>query len=91
MQGKKKDLLAICRDQGRRLTGPRKIIAEVINAATDHPDIAEIHRRALARDSGISLSTVYRTMKVFSEIGLIEQHSFDGSRARIEGPSRPPD
>ncbi|MGL4635172.1 MAG: Fur family transcriptional regulator [Beijerinckiaceae bacterium] len=84
-KGETKNLLAECRKQGRRLTGPRKIIAEVISAAKDHPDVAEIHRRVLVRDAGISLSTVYRTMKVFSEIGLIEQHSFDGSRARFEG------
>lgn len=69
---------------GRRLTGQRKVIAEIVQSARDHPDAAEIHRRAVARDPRISLSTVYRTLKVFAEAGLIEQHSFGGSRARVE-------
>ncbi len=69
---------------GRRLTGQRKVIAEVVQAARDHPDASEIHRRVAARDPRISLSTVYRTLKVFAEAGLIEQHSFGGTRARVE-------
>lgn len=69
---------------GRRLTGPRRIIADVLQAAHDHPDVAEIHRRAAQKDPRISLSTVYRTLKLFAEIGLIEQHSFGGTRTRVE-------
>ena len=69
---------------GQRMTGQRGIIAEVVQAAHDHPDVAEIHRRAAARDPRISLSTVYRTLRLFAEIGLVEQHSFGGQRARIE-------
>ncbi|MBL8566021.1 MAG: transcriptional repressor [Hyphomicrobiaceae bacterium] len=69
---------------GRRLTGQRKVIADVVQASRDHPDASEIHRRAAAIDPRISLSTVYRTLKVFAEAGLIEQHSFGGPRARVE-------
>lgn len=60
------------------------MIAEVISAADDHPDVLEIHRRAVAKDPGIALSTVDRTLRLFADIGLIEQHSFAGGRSRIE-------
>lgn len=73
-----------CKAEGRRITGPRRVIAEVIAQAKDHPDAAEIHRRALKHDSSIALSTVYRTLQMFAEGGLIEQHSFEGGRSRIE-------
>jgi Fur family ferric uptake transcriptional regulator len=66
------------------MTGPRKVIAEVVAAATDHPDVAELHRRVARVDPGISLSTVYRTLKLFEEEGLVEQHSFKGGRSRVE-------
>jgi Fur family ferric uptake transcriptional regulator len=84
MTGPKATLLDVCKAQGRRITGQRKIIASVISSATDHPDASEIHRRAVRQDARISLSTVYRTLKIFAEIGLIEQHSFDGGRFRVE-------
>ena len=77
-------LLDRCRKQGRRITGPRKVIAEVVVEATDHPDVAELHRRVARVDPGISLSTVYRTLKLFAEEGLVEQHSFKGGRSRVE-------
>jgi Fur family transcriptional regulator, ferric uptake regulator len=77
-------LVDLCRAQGRRITGQRKIIAEVISAARDHPDVPEIHQRALQIDARISLSTVYRTLRIFSEFGLIAQHSFEGGRFRVE-------
>jgi Fur family transcriptional regulator, ferric uptake regulator len=78
------DLLDICRRHGLRVTGQRRIIAEVLAAAQDHPDMQELHRRALVRDATLSLSTVYRTMRQFAEIGAVEQHSFDGKRVRLE-------
>ena len=84
MTQSKQTLIDLCKAQGRRITGPRRIIAEVISSADDHPDVSEIHRRAMRRDARISLATVYRTMRTFSEIGLIEQHSFDGGRFRVE-------
>lgn len=77
-------ILERCRMQGCRMTGQRKIIAGVVAAAKDHPDVAELHRRVAKVDPRISLSTVYRTLKLFSEQGLIEQHSFEGGRSRIE-------
>lgn len=69
---------------GRRLTGPRRIIADIVLQARDHPDAAEIHRRATQKHPEISLSTVYRALKVFADIGLIERHAFEGGRARVE-------
>jgi Fur family transcriptional regulator, ferric uptake regulator len=77
-------LLERCRAEGRRVTGQRRVIAEVISEAYDHPDVQEVFARASARDPRISLSTVYRTLNMFMEIGLIEAHSFEGGRARVE-------
>ena len=84
MTSKVAGLLELCRARGRRVTGQRKVIAEIVAAARDHPDVLEIHRRAVAVDPGIALSTVYRTLKMFAEIGLVESHTFEGGRARIE-------
>lgn len=84
MRARKPTLIEMCKAQGRRITGQRKIIAEVISSASDHPDVLELHRRAVQKDNRISLSTVYRTLKIFAEIGLIEQHSFEGGRFRVE-------
>lgn len=78
------NFLERCKADGRRITGPRRVIAEVIALAEDHPDAVEIHRRALKQDPGIALSTVYRTLRIFADNGLIEQHSFEGGRSRIE-------
>lgn len=77
-------LIAHCRESGQRITGPRRIIADVVANAHDHPDISELHRRVAAIDPRISLSTVYRTLKVFAATGLVERHSFAGGRVRIE-------
>ena len=74
----------ICRKHGLRMTGQRRIILDVLSGAADHPDVQELHQRAIKRDPTISLSTIYRSLKQFAEIGLVEQHSFDGKRARIE-------
>ncbi len=77
-------LIAQCRESGRRITGPRRIIAEVVSHAQDHPDISELYRRVAAIDPRISLSTIYRTLKVFAARGLVERHSFAGGRVQIE-------
>jgi len=66
------------------MTGPRRVIAQVLSSATDHPDVEEVHRRAHAIDARISLSTVYRTMKLFSSKGILERHDFGDGRARYE-------
>lgn len=72
-----------CREQGLRMTGQRRTIVQVLSAAADHPDVEELHRRAAARDPGISLATVYRTVRLLSERGILARASF-GRRSRWE-------
>lgn len=74
----------ICVDKGLRMTGPRRIIARILSASDDHPDAEELHRRANALDASISLATVYRTVKLFEDSGIIERHDFRDGRARYE-------
>ncbi len=74
----------LCRENGMRMTGPRRIIARVLSEARDHPDVEEVHRRASAQDKNISLSTVYRTVRLFEEAGILERHEFGDGRARYE-------
>jgi Fur family ferric uptake transcriptional regulator len=73
-----------CAARGMRMTDQRRVIAQVVEAAVDHPDVEELHRRAVAIDSGISLSTVYRTVNLFEEAGLVTKHDFKDGRARFE-------
>jgi len=79
-----RNLIEACRAHGLRITGQRRIITEVLATADDHPSIEELHRRVAIRDGSIALSTVYRTLKQLAALGLIEQHSFEGGRLRIE-------
>ncbi|HVL73258.1 MAG TPA: Fur family transcriptional regulator [Beijerinckiaceae bacterium] len=74
-----------CRSRGLRMTGQRRVIARVLGEAEDHPDVVELHRRAAAVDDRISLSTVYRTVNLFEQEGIIERHEFRGERSRFEG------
>lgn len=74
--------------KGLRMTDQRRVIAAVIEEATDHPDVEELHARAAARDAGISIATVYRTVKLFEEAGLLERHEFGDGRARYEDAER---
>lgn len=74
----------LCREKGMRMTGQRRIIAQVLSQADDHPDVEEVHRRAAARDENISLSTVYRTVRLFEEANILERHEFGDGRARYE-------
>ena len=67
-----------------RMTGQRRIIARVLTEAKDHPDVEEVHRRVIAVDKSISLSTVYRTVRLFEEAGFLERHEFGDGRARYE-------
>jgi Fur family transcriptional regulator, ferric uptake regulator len=71
-------------DAGLRMTGQRRVIARVLDASTDHPDAEELHARAAALDKRISLATVYRTVKLFEEEGILEKHAFGDGRARYE-------
>ncbi len=66
------------------MTGQRRVIAQVLSDATDHPDVEELYRRARARDARISIATVYRTVRLLEEVGILERHDFGGGRARYE-------
>lgn len=74
----------LCIEKGMRMTEQRKVIARVLSAAKDHPDVEEVHRRAAAVDSGISIATVYRTVRLFEESGILERHDFRDGRSRYE-------
>ena len=73
-----------CKTKGVRLTDQRRIIAEVMSDATDHPDVDELHKRVNKIDKKISIATVYRTVKLFEESGIVEKHDFKGGKARYE-------
>ena len=73
-----------CVEQGMKMTGQRRVIARVLSEAADHPDVEEVHRRSAEEDSRISIATVYRTMRLFEEAGIVERHDFGDGRARYE-------
>lgn len=73
-----------CAEKGMRMTDQRRVIAQVIEQAIDHPDVEELYRRAATVDPRISLSTVYRTVNLFEEAGLVTKHDFKDGRARFE-------
>lgn len=74
----------LCVKKGMRMTEQRRVIARVLEQSADHPDVEELYRRASAVDSGISISTVYRTVKLFEDAGIIERHDFRDGRSRYE-------
>ena len=74
----------LCIDKGMRMTDQRRVIARVLSSADDHPDVEELHRRAHAVDPHISIATVYRTVRLFEESGIIERHDFRDGRSRYE-------
>jgi Fur family ferric uptake transcriptional regulator len=78
------DIEAKCAARGMRMTEQRRIIARALAASEDHPDVEELYRRCAAIDDRISISTVYRTMKLFEDAGIIERHDFREGRARYE-------
>ena len=73
-----------CAERSLRMTDQRKVIAKVLSEAKDHPDAEELYARAAAIDSNISLATIYRTVRLFTEAGIIETHDFRDGRARYE-------
>ncbi len=73
-----------CKDKGVRLTEQRKVIAEILSNSKDHPDVDELHKRVAEVDKKISIATVYRTVKLFEESGILEKHDFKGGKARYE-------
>ena len=78
------DLEQLCADKGLRITEQRRIIARVLSESDDHPDVELLHERANKIDSGISIATVYRTVRLFEEAGILDRHDFGGGRARYE-------
>ena len=77
-----------CIEKGVRLTDQRKIIAQVMSKSTNHPDVDELHKRVSKIDSKISIATVYRTVKLFEEAGIVAKHDFRGAKARYEEASQ---
>ncbi|WP_137153898.1 Fur family transcriptional regulator [Rhizobium sp. FKL33] len=74
----------LCAERGLRMTDQRRVIARILQQSTDHPDVEELHRRSAAVDSRISIATVYRTVKLFEDAGIIERHDFREGRSRYE-------
>lgn len=81
---KKTAIEDLCSRAGMRMTEQRRIIARVLDAALDHPDVEELYARASKIDDNISISTVYRTVKLFEDAGIIERHEFRDGRSRYE-------
>lgn len=81
-------LIERCEAKGLRLTGQRRIIAQVLETADDHPDVEALHARASELDARISIATVYRTVNLFEEAGLLERREFGDGRARWEDAER---
>ncbi|MGQ3210325.1 Fur family transcriptional regulator [Shinella sp.] len=79
-----KTLEELCVERGMRMTEQRRIIARVLEGSADHPDVEELYRRSSAVDARISISTVYRTVKLFEDAGIIERHDFRDGRSRYE-------
>lgn len=82
------NILTRCEAKGLRMTGQRRTIARVLEDSEDHPDAEELHARANALDPGISIATVYRTVKLFEEAGILERLEFGDGRARYEDAER---
>lgn len=78
------DLEQLCADKGLRITEQRRVIARVLSDSEDHPDVEQLHRRASSIDPKISIATVYRTVRLFEEAGILDRHDFGDGRARYE-------
>lgn len=81
-------IISRCEAKGLRMTGQRRVIAKVLQESDDHPDVEELYARASALDSAISIATVYRTVKLFEEAGILERLEFGDGRARYEDAER---
>ena len=80
----KSDIEKKCIKKGVRLTDQRKLVAQVMSESYDHPDVDELHKRVSKIDSKVSIATVYRTVKLFEEAGILSKHDFKGTKARYE-------
>ena len=78
------DIEALCAERGLRITEQRRVIAKVLSESEDHPDVDKLHERAAAIDPRISIATVYRTVRLFEEAGILDRHDFGDGRARYE-------
>ncbi len=78
------DLEQLCHDKGLRITEQRRVIAQVLSDSDDHPDVELLHARASEIDPKISIATVYRTVRLFEEAGILDRHDFGDGRARYE-------
>ena len=78
------DLEALCAERGLRITEQRRVIARVLSESEDHPDVELLHKRANAIDPKISIATVYRTVRLFEDAGILDRHDFGDGRARYE-------
>lgn len=83
-QGLQSRLEKLCIERGMKMTEQRRVIARVISDAEDHPDVEELFRRSSAADENISIATVYRTVRLFEEVGLLDRHDFGDGRSRYE-------
>ena len=81
-------ILERCEAKGLRMTGQRRVVAQILQDSDDHPDVEELYARAQAVDAGISLATVYRTVKLFEEAGILDKLEFGDGRARYEDAER---
>ncbi|THV23925.1 Fur family transcriptional regulator [Peteryoungia ipomoeae] len=79
-----KSLEILCAERGMRMTEQRRVIARILEESDDHPDVEELYRRSSTVDAKISISTVYRTVKLFEDAGIIERHDFRDGRSRYE-------
>ena len=77
-----------CKKKGVRLTDQRRVIAKVMSESDNHPDVDELHKKVNKHDSKISIATVYRTVKLFEEAGILAKHDFKGTKARYEETTR---
>lgn len=78
----------LCIERGLKMTGQRRLIARVLSEAEDHPDVEDVYRRALGLDSKVSIATVYRTVRLLEENGILERRDFGGGRARYDPADR---
>ena len=78
------DIESKCKQKGVKLTDQRKLIAKVMSESESHPDVDELHKKVSKQDSKISIATVYRTVKLFEEAGIVAKHDFKGGKARYE-------
>ena len=84
MAGMGSRIETLCIEKGMKMTGQRRVIAQVVSEAQDHPDTEEVYRRAAKIDPHISIAPVYRTMRMFEEAAIVEKHDFGDGRARYE-------